>query len=99
MVSKLRRPKAAARSQKTGHAQTVVVERDGRRYFSSDPEDIEAAINPAHTGSQNDTRTFKQKLVDLVRNEIGVDVHLLRIRLDMETDDGEIYVGWESKVP
>ncbi len=99
MVSKLRGAKTNARIKKTGHALPVVVIRDGKRYFSDDPEDIKAVTNRFDGRSKDTSGSLAEKLEELIRNEVGIDIHVKGFQLDMAAHDGEVRIEWKRAIP
>lgn len=96
MVKGLHRPKAPARSKTAGHVEPVMERYHAKHDAREDEKNIEALGNTADTGIERDTSSLKDKLLSLVRDEVGNTVHVRGFRLDVETDDVEISVTWRN---
>lgn len=57
--------------------------------------DTEEDQDRADGGTLSVAQRIAKYIEDGLRNEVGVDVHVKRIRVDMEAADDEICVEWE----
>ena len=103
MVKNIHRPKATARSKKTGHAGSDVGADCGGAHHSQSAQDQEQykqeASHLKDIGSGRSFGTAEDQIRQLLSDHFGDSIHLSGFRFDLETSDGEVRVEWWSKVP